>query len=525
MAASDIDQKILGRLCKQAAASNPLLSSCLYQTLGLSVLLSRKLFRARKLRKLDTSRDTKSVQLYHHIIWLSREGLSITEVYILPYCQDGEQGPECRVMAAKLRASFYHVFCLFHNHPPVGQLSPVTSASKTGAGTPLTPRAGNGQTRQPSAQQTRSRDNKSAFRDPIPSYTSDASYITNPFAMGGPAQTPPPSYPVPPLPSIATPPRHRTPTRLPPGLNIPRTGPPSPPSSASYLLPPLNFVPAARTYLANAASLATKLLPGSDPLRLSVQLEYAAFLWDCAREEETARQVAKTAIRDVYAAPEGMDDAEFEDAAGLVRALGGIARRGTSEASRTPSSSAGTTLRREAQGQGSGGGGRGQGRAGRARSGTLSPSAGGRGAERPLPRTPEENGTEGRSTTTLVGSPLTAPATASGNLVAFPPTSSGSQKGRSSEALQQQGVRQQQTNVPRSRASSKGKQRKRSPALSDKERKRRAVEKAEQEVIRRKSMTSAASSNVGGGSRGTSPQLERKGGNGGNVKASRTAAR
>ncbi|KAJ9627982.1 hypothetical protein H2203_003201 [Taxawa tesnikishii (nom. ined.)] len=462
MAASDIDQKILGRLCKQAAASNPLLSSCLYQTLGLSVLLSRKLFRARKLRKLDTSRDTKSVQLYHHIIWLSREGLSITEVYILPYCQDGEQGPECRVMAAKLRASFYHVFCLFHNHPPVGQLSPVTSASKTG----------NGQTRQPSAQQTRSRDNKSAFRDPIPSYTSDASYITNPFAMGGPAQTPPPSYPVPPLPSIATPPRHRTPTRLPPGLNIPRTGPPSPPSSASYLLPPLNFVPAARTYLANAASLATKLLPGSDPLRLSVQLEYAAFLWDCAREEETARQVAKTAIRDVYAAPEGMDDAEFEDAAGLVRALGGIARRGTSEASRTPSS----------------------GQRGRAASTADTGGEWNRGAQYYY----------------ACGLAIDGSCHCLRELGGIPPTSSGSQKGRSSEALQQQGVRQQQTNVPRSRAS---------------KRKRRAVEKAEQEVIRRKSMTSAASSNVGGGSRGTSPQLERKGGNGGNVKASRTAAR
>ena len=40
---------------------NPLLSSSLYQILGLSVTLSRKLYRARKLRKLDTSRDTKSL--------------------------------------------------------------------------------------------------------------------------------------------------------------------------------------------------------------------------------------------------------------------------------------------------------------------------------------------------------------------------------------------------------------------------------------------------------------------------------
>ena len=76
MASSDVDQKFLGRLATSIGSSNVLLSSALYQILGLSVLLSRKLYRARKLRKLDTSRDTKSLALYQHIIWLSREGLN-----------------------------------------------------------------------------------------------------------------------------------------------------------------------------------------------------------------------------------------------------------------------------------------------------------------------------------------------------------------------------------------------------------------------------------------------------------------
>ena len=78
MAISQIEEKILGKLAKQTETSNPLLAANLYQVLGLSILLSQKLYRAKKLRKLDTTRDTKSLQLYHQIIWLAREGLSIT---------------------------------------------------------------------------------------------------------------------------------------------------------------------------------------------------------------------------------------------------------------------------------------------------------------------------------------------------------------------------------------------------------------------------------------------------------------
>ena len=68
MAISQIEEKILGKLAKQTETSNPLLAANLYQVLGLSILLSQKLYRAKKLRKLDTTRDTKSLQLYHQII-------------------------------------------------------------------------------------------------------------------------------------------------------------------------------------------------------------------------------------------------------------------------------------------------------------------------------------------------------------------------------------------------------------------------------------------------------------------------
>lgn len=337
MAVSQIEEKILGRLAKETAPANPLLSASLYQVLGLSILLSRKLFRARKLRRLDTTRDTKSLQLYHHIIWLAREGLSITEVYILPYCQDGEQGPECRVMAAKLRASLYHVFCLFHNHPPVSAISsrsPEFSSSPSSTRTHRTP---NGQTRRSPGRSPRNgeksdgngrRSQRTGLRDPIPSITSDVSYVTNPYA--GPAQTPPPPGPPPPIPTDA----RRTPTR-PPGLapiNISATQ-----ASASFLLPPLNFVPMAREHFETAQHLANTLLMPAHALRLSVSLEHAAFMWDCEKEHERSRKLARRTIKEVYHSTEGLDDDEFGDASALVQALGGVVRRSGTDLPRQPS--------------------------------------------------------------------------------------------------------------------------------------------------------------------------------------------
>lgn len=328
MALSHIEEKLLGRLARQAGPSNPLLSASLYQVLGLSILLSRKLYRARRLRKLDITRDTKSLRLYHQIIWLAREGLSITEVYILPYCQDGEQGPECRVMAAKLRASLYHVFCLFHNHPPVNSVSPQSGKSGSTSSSGRTIKADDlnslaSPKRSPRNGKEaggRRRNGKSGLRDPIPSITSDTSYVTNPFAL--PAQTPPPSGPPPPIPTEAT----RTPTQ-PPGLAPMNISPTR--AAASFLLPPLNFVPMAREHFDTAQHLAASLLTPAHALRLSISLEHAAFLWDCDKEQEHAKKLARKTIKEVYASTEGLDDDEFADASALVQALGGVVRRGS----------------------------------------------------------------------------------------------------------------------------------------------------------------------------------------------------
>ena len=303
MATLDFDQKFLGRIASQTSTSNPFLSDALYQILGLSVLLARRLIRARKLRKLDTSRDTPSLSAYQHILWMSREGLSILELYVLPYAQDDQHGPECRVLSVKLRASFYHIFCLFHNQPPVTTTNMGNTDSR-GHHSSLSPRNAYGTGRKiesglsPPSKRT---GKEPTLRDPINSIVSETSFVTNPYSAGGPVGTPSPAPPI----------------NAPPGLN------PIPiPQPSSFILPPLNFVPLASGYFTTATSYATSFLPGSHPLRLSVALEHSAFLWDCLHDHDASRRVARRAIKDVYRAQEAMDDTEFEDAAELVGILG-----------------------------------------------------------------------------------------------------------------------------------------------------------------------------------------------------------
>ncbi|KAL9094332.1 MAG: hypothetical protein Q9165_003473 [Trypethelium subeluteriae] len=327
MATSDVEQKILGRLANMTAYTSPFLSRALHQVLGLSVMLAKKLRRARKLRRLDPSRDTKSLQLYHHILWLSREGLSIVELDILPDTQNGEQGAECRVMSCKLRASFYHIFCLFHNNPPVSTLS-IPSQITLSPDDPDSPPPRNGQRRSSNGKNGSSRHGKKAsFRDAIPSLQSDISYITNPYALTG--ATPPPQSQNP-----------QTPSR-PPGL------PPKPPipSSTAFILPPLNFLPITTSAFTTTSSLASSLLPGSHPLRLSVALEHSAFLWDCAKEFDRSRRVAYRAIQDVWKAEEGMDDVEFDDARELVSLLGSMVKRGLPKGSSSGGTQGGRSAR------------------------------------------------------------------------------------------------------------------------------------------------------------------------------------
>jgi hypothetical protein len=297
MASSEVDQKFLGHFAAGTSHENPFLSGMLYKLLGLSVILSKKLLRARKLRRLDPTRETKSLQLYHHIIWLSREGLVITEQYVLPMVADYV---ELKVLSYKLRASFYHIFVLFHNQPSIRQTGIHNLPSSTSQMS-----LPNGAK---SSKSTPSVNRDSLTSSPPPAVTPEG----GPVGGGG---------------------SHL----LPPGL-----GPAQPnKSTSSFLLPSQDYIPTASSCFNDAAMLAERLLPGSHPIRLSVKLEYAAFLYDCQHDFDSCRRLAKQAIADVYNAQEGMDDESFEDAAELVGILGKMIKRGNKASSGGGSSTPG----------------------------------------------------------------------------------------------------------------------------------------------------------------------------------------
>jgi len=116
MASSEVDMKFLGQFAQGVSIDHPMLAQNLFQICGNQVMLSEKVIRARKLRRLDTTRDTKSVDLYCRIIWYAREGLKLLEEYVLPMV---DNYVELKVLSYKLRASYYHLYVLFHNHPTI----------------------------------------------------------------------------------------------------------------------------------------------------------------------------------------------------------------------------------------------------------------------------------------------------------------------------------------------------------------------------------------------------------------------
>lgn len=282
MASSEVDQKFLGKLARAVEPSNALLGSMLFKILGLSINLSGHLVKARKQRRLDTTRMTQSLELYFHIIWLSREGLVMLEQYVLPMVGDHV---ELKVLAYKLRASFYHIFVLFHNNPPVSAMAMTESeviAAVTMAG----------------EQAMRLHKGKGVARgDGIPG-TARSSLQPTHALEGGPVG-PPPGF-----------------------------GPPPPGAVASFLLPSVDYLPTAHNYFRQAVDLADQNLWGSHSLRLSVKTEYAAFLYECVHDAEASRKVAKSTIAEVYEAQEGMDDDMFNDACELVTVLGKMMKRG-----------------------------------------------------------------------------------------------------------------------------------------------------------------------------------------------------
>ena len=271
--------KFLGQFADNIQLDHPFLAQNLFQILGNLVMLSEKVIKARKLRRLDTTRDTKSVDLYCRIIWYAREGLKLLEEYVLPMVANYG---ELKVLSYKLRASFYHLYVLFHNQPTISLKAGGQVSTPPGLKSPRAVKVDKG---------------KAADRGSPDPFRPSSVQPTHPLEggpVGGPA-----------------------------GIT-----PPPPEFAPNFLVPAEDYRPTALRCFQDATQLAERLLWGSHPLRLSVKVEFAAFLYDCLHERERSRLLAKTTIAEVYNAQEGMDDDMFEDAAELVGILGRMMKRG-----------------------------------------------------------------------------------------------------------------------------------------------------------------------------------------------------
>lgn len=291
MASSEVDRKFLGNLAKHVEPNNALLASMLFKILGLHINLAEQTAEARKQRNLDSSRATQTPELYFHIVWLSREGLIMLEQYVLPMV--GDYG-ELKVLAFKLRASFYHIFVLFYNNPPIS----TTGINTSNPGILPIPRLDKG---------------KAVDRSDAVSETGRSSVQPTHSIEGGPVG-PPPGF-----------------------------EPKLPEPAGTFLLPLVDYRPTAHECFKQAVALADNLLWGSHSLRLSIKTEYAAFLYECLHDEEGSRKLAKDTISEVYDASEGMDDDMFHDACDLVTVLGKMMKRGLESNNPLQSSGPNTT--------------------------------------------------------------------------------------------------------------------------------------------------------------------------------------
>jgi len=298
MASSEVDMKFLGQFAANIQGDHPLLARSLFQIFGNLTMLAERVIRARKLRRLDTTRDTKSIELYCKIIWYAREGLKILEDYVLPMVANYG---ELKVLSYKLRASFYHLYDLFHNSPPISLKRGGTVHTPPGLKSPRALKVDKG----------KGIDLGSPLQDtsntPDPFYRPSSVQPTHPLEQGGPVGGPSP----------------------PPSIFAP-----------NFLVPAEDYRPIALASFQEASALSERLLWGSHPLRLSVKVEFCAFLYDCLHERERSRALARNTIAEVYNAQEGMDDDMFEDAAQLVGIMGKMVKRGLNGA---PSGSLGSS--------------------------------------------------------------------------------------------------------------------------------------------------------------------------------------
>ncbi|KAI4763319.1 hypothetical protein E4T52_08041 [Aureobasidium sp. EXF-3400] len=304
MAITLVDRKVLAHLINYYVSDNKTVVETLRTVLGISVMLEQKLVKARRLRLFDISRETRSLDLYQELLFLAKEGLALTEVHIAPYCGDSADGVY-QVMALKLRASFHHIFCLYHNTPPIRLLRLKDKQEPTFVGTYY--------------MASRKDQNFKLSASPLPSVKS---FVTNPYAVNGNAPAVMPHVPENVAPQITLQPL--TAPARPPGLEMTNSIYYDPPVSAStFLMPPLDYTPETKRLFEQAARSAEKHLHPAHPLVLSLALERATFLIDCLSDYEKSLKVVKKAAKAAWT-NKNTRHATWNDAMNMMREMSEI---------------------------------------------------------------------------------------------------------------------------------------------------------------------------------------------------------
>ncbi|KUJ20026.1 14-3-3 protein [Mollisia scopiformis] len=273
-ALSPVDLKFLGQFARNIEADNELLGKQLYKLNGCFRMQAGVVVKARKERHFETDPLSDVPTNRERIVWYAREALTLLEQYVLPMVANYT---ELKVLAYKLKASCYHLYVLFHNQPPIALKSAQVS----------TP---------PGLKSPRTKLDKGKGIDrgsPILSDRPSSIQPTHPLE-GGPVG----------------------------GYNFRLV------DKSNFLIPGVDYRTKALECFQEATAFAERLLWGSHPLRLSLKVEFCAFIYDCLHDRERSRQLAAVTIAEVYNAQEGMDDEMFEDATELVAILAKMAKRG-----------------------------------------------------------------------------------------------------------------------------------------------------------------------------------------------------
>ncbi|KAK6006558.1 hypothetical protein QM012_006968 [Aureobasidium pullulans] len=308
MAITQIDRKVLSHSINYYVSENKVVVENLRRVLGISIMLEDKLSYARELRILNVHYGVRTLDPYRELLFLAKEGLALTEVFIAPYCGESADGVY-QVMALKLRASFHHIFCQYHNTPPVRILRQKKVQGLSAF----------------SAYYLSSRQDQSfeLAASPVPSVQS---FVTNPYAATAPA--PPVSAHVPVNDTSQITQQPRTTPTYPPGINGDIVIEYEPPVSAStFLMPALDYTPETKRLFEVAAKRAEEHLHPAHPLVLSLALEQANFLIGCLGDYEKAFKVVKKAARGAYLGRREVTKANWEDDVKILHEMTAVISR------------------------------------------------------------------------------------------------------------------------------------------------------------------------------------------------------